>query len=117
MIEQNLILVLVLLPFLGALITATLPVNAHNAAAWISGLVLLAGLGLMTGFHPAIAEGRILRGVVHRESVDEAEGQAAESDYLKSQGIVGGEELRTMPVSIRSRRRLSWLSINILLNF
>ncbi len=64
MIEQNLILVLVLLPFLGATITATLPVNAHNAAAWISGLVLLAGLGLMAGFHPAIAEGRILRGVV-----------------------------------------------------
>jgi magnesium transporter len=31
------------------------------------------------------------------------------------QGIVG-EELRMMPVSLRARRRLSWLSINIFLN-
>jgi len=64
MIEQNLILVLVMLPFLGAAITATLPVNAHNAAAWISGLVLAAGLALMAVFHAPVAEGRILRGVV-----------------------------------------------------
>ncbi|NTT86879.1 monovalent cation/H+ antiporter subunit A [Tabrizicola fusiformis] len=64
MIEQNLILVLVMLPFLGAVITATLPVNAHNAAAWISGLVLAAGLALMAVFHAPVAEGRILRGVV-----------------------------------------------------
>jgi magnesium transporter len=35
---------------------------------------------------------------------------------LSTQGIVGGEELRTMPTLIRSRRRLSWLSINIVLN-
>lgn len=66
---------------------------------------------------PVVDQKGILRGVVHRESVDEAEGQAAESDYLKSQGIVGGEELRTMSVSLRSRRRLSWLSVNVLLNF
>jgi magnesium transporter len=38
------------------------------------------------------------------------------SDYLKSQGIIGGEELRSMPLLLRSRRRLSWLSINIVLN-
>jgi magnesium transporter len=41
---------------------------------------------------------------------------ATESDYLKSQGIVGGEELRTMPLILRSRRRLSWLSVNVFLN-
>jgi magnesium transporter len=35
---------------------------------------------------------------------------------MESQGIVGGEELRTMPILLRSRRRLSWLSVNILLN-
>ena len=31
-------------------------------------------------------------------------------------GIVGGEEIRTMPLLRRSRRRLTWLSVNILLN-
>ena len=36
-----------MLPFLGAVITATLPVNAHNAAAWISGLVLAAGRAML----------------------------------------------------------------------
>ncbi|NND97845.1 MAG: magnesium transporter [Pirellulaceae bacterium] len=57
-----------------------------------------------------------LKGILHREAVDYEETRAAESDYLKSQGIVGGEELRTMPVWLRSRRRLSWLSINVVLN-
>jgi magnesium transporter len=31
-------------------------------------------------------------------------------------GIVGGDEVRTLPTRTRARRRLSWLSINILLN-
>jgi magnesium transporter len=31
-------------------------------------------------------------------------------------GIVGGEELRTLPLRVRSVRRLSWLTVNILLN-
>lgn len=57
-----------------------------------------------------------LLGVVHRDDVEEALADRADSDYLKSQGIVGGEELRTMPTLLRSRRRLAWLSINILLN-
>ncbi|MBD3160575.1 MAG: magnesium transporter [Candidatus Eisenbacteria bacterium] len=61
------------------------------------------------------AHGRLV-GVVQRESVDEAVAERAGSDYRKSQGIVGGEELRTMPLFLRSRRRLSWLSVNILLN-
>lgn len=61
------------------------------------------------------ATGNLL-GVIHRQAVDHAEVLESESDYLKSQGIVGGEELRTMPLWLRSRRRLSWLSINVLLN-
>ncbi len=61
------------------------------------------------------AEGGLL-GVVHRNAVDYEATRAAESDFLKSQGIIGGEELRTMPLMQRARRRLSWLSINILLN-
>lgn len=65
---------------------------------------------------PVVDEDGILKGVLHREAVSYGETRAAESDYLKSQGIVGGEELRTMPIWLRARRRLSWLSINVLLN-
>ena len=59
-------------------------------------------------------EGRLV-GVARRGDVEEAIGDRTASDYLKTQGILS-EELRTMPVSVRARRRLSWLSINILLN-
>ncbi len=60
-------------------------------------------------------DGRLI-GIVRREDVDEALIDRSDSDYLKSQGIVGGEELRSMPLWRRSSRRLSWLSINIFLN-
>ena len=36
--------------------------------------------------------------------------------FLNFSGIVGGEELRSMPMLSRSFRRLSWLSVNIFLN-
>ncbi len=65
---------------------------------------------------PVVDHDGRLKGVLHREAVNYEETRAAESDYLKSQGIVGGEELRSMPLWLRARRRLSWLSINILLN-
>jgi len=65
---------------------------------------------------PVVDEGGRLQGVVRRGDVEQAITNRAESDYLKSQGIIGGEELRTMPLRIRASRRLSWLSLNILLN-
>jgi magnesium transporter len=46
----------------------------------------------------------------------EALTERAEADHLKAAGIIGGDELRSMPVIVRSRRRLAWLSINIGLN-
>jgi len=61
------------------------------------------------------AEGHIL-GVVRRRAVYDAVAEAAGADHRKSQGIVGGEELRSMPTQLRSRRRLSWLTVNIFLN-
>ncbi len=60
-------------------------------------------------------EGALI-GLVTRSSVRLALVDKVESDHRKSQGIVGGEELRTMPLLERSKRRLSWLSVNILLN-
>ncbi len=64
---------------------------------------------------PVVNDSGMLVGVVRRDDVEEALGDRNASDYLKSQGIIS-EELRTMPVVVRARRRLSWLSVNILLN-
>jgi magnesium transporter len=61
-------------------------------------------------------DGRLL-GIVRRDDVLEAVGDRHQADYLKAQGIIGGEELRSMPVLTRARRRLAWLSVNIGLNF
>jgi len=60
-------------------------------------------------------DGRLV-GVVERGDIDYAEVEEAEDVYRQAQGIVGGEELRTMPLLKRSRRRLAWLSANIVLN-
>ncbi len=57
-----------------------------------------------------------LLGVVRRTAVQEALAERSEREMLRMQGIVGGDEIRTLPILTRSRRRLSWLSINIVLN-
>ncbi len=56
-----------------------------------------------------------LLGIVRRSAVDEALADRNADDYRKAQGIVR-EELRSMPLLLRSRRRLAWLTINIGLN-
>lgn len=60
------------------------------------------------------ADGRLV-GVVSRAALSQALLERAESENLKLQGIVG-DELRSMPTWVRSRRRLAWLSANIVLN-
>ena len=65
---------------------------------------------------PVVDDRDNLLGIVRRRAVLEALTEKAESDSLKVAGIVGGDELRSMPVLIRSRRRLAWLSVNIALN-
>jgi len=65
---------------------------------------------------PVVDDHNRVLGVVRRRAVYDAVAERADADHLKSQGIVGGEELRSMPTSIRSGRRLSWLSVNIVLN-
>ena len=65
---------------------------------------------------PVVDERKYLLGIVRRRALLEALNEKAETDHLKAAGIVGGEELRSMPVMLRSRRRLSWLTINIGLN-
>jgi magnesium transporter len=65
---------------------------------------------------PVISDGNHLEGVVMRKDIRREETEQANRELLETQGIVGGEELRTMPIFLRSKRRLSWLSVNILLN-
>jgi magnesium transporter len=65
---------------------------------------------------PVVDDDDHLLGVARRLDVLEAAGEREKDTYLKASGIVGGEELRSMPVLRRSKRRLSWLTVNILLN-
>ncbi|MDE0471360.1 MAG: magnesium transporter [Ekhidna sp.] len=65
---------------------------------------------------PVVDDRLQLKGVVLRKDLREAQAEQENVEHLETQGIVGGEELRTMSVWLRARRRLSWLSVNILLN-
>jgi magnesium transporter len=65
---------------------------------------------------PAVDSGGVLVGVVRSVDVEQAAAERSQRSFLKFMGIVGGEELRTMPLRIRTMRRLSWLSVNIVLN-
>jgi len=65
---------------------------------------------------PVVDASNRLVGVVQRSDVEAALAGRGDSDYRKSQGIIGGEELRSMPILTRSGRRLAWLSVNVLLN-
>ncbi len=65
---------------------------------------------------PVVDPNGFLLGVVLRKDLLEAVAEHTSLEHLETQGIVGGDELRTMPVWTRASRRLSWLSVNILLN-
>jgi len=65
---------------------------------------------------PVVDSSGRLVGRLRQHAVFEAISERAQEAQLKTQGIVGGEELRHFPIMLRSKRRLSWLSINILLN-
>lgn len=65
---------------------------------------------------PVVDSDRRLVGVIEASDVAKADIEEADERYRQSQGIVGGEELRSMPLLLRSRRRLAWLSANIVLN-
>jgi len=65
---------------------------------------------------PVVDEQNILLGVVLPAAVEEATRKKSVDQFLGVSGIVGGEEFRSMPLLVRSGRRLSWLSLNIVLN-
>jgi magnesium transporter len=64
---------------------------------------------------PVVDDARRVLGVVRRSAVDEALAESAQSDHMKSMGL-SREELRSMPLLHRARRRLAWLTVNVALN-
>lgn len=65
---------------------------------------------------PVINEEGQLVGIVNRAIMEKAEHKKSNRSFMRILGIVGGEEIRSLPLRVRSGRRLSWLSINIVLN-
>lgn len=65
---------------------------------------------------PVVDADLCLQGVVLPEAVEEAKRKKSVHQFLGLSGIIGGEEFRSMPLLVRSGRRLSWLSLNIVLN-
>jgi len=64
---------------------------------------------------PVVDDHERLVGVVRRAAVEEAATERSEQQFLRFGGIIGGEELRTMPLLERCARRLAFLGPNILL--
>lgn len=65
---------------------------------------------------PVVDDMGRLVGVVLPKGIEEAVNKQKTKTFLRLSGIIGGEEFRTMPLLSRSGRRLSWLSMNIVLN-
>ncbi len=65
---------------------------------------------------PVVDDEDRLIGVVERIAVEEATEERSDRTFMSFTGIVGGEELRQMPLMSRAPRRLSWLVASIFLN-
>jgi magnesium transporter len=90
------------------------PVRVHQATG-LEDLSALFDAHPFVGI-PVVDDADHVMGVVLRERVRRAEIEHSEKSRMRSSGIVSGDELRSMPLLLRSRRRLSWLSLNIVLN-
>ena len=91
------------------------PVDAINASAGLDQLEEFFE-SRDTPIAPVVDNAGRLLGAIRRRAVFDAISERSDESYLKSQGIVGGDEFRSMPLHIRSGRRLSWLIVKIFLN-
>jgi len=91
------------------------PVDAINAAAGLDQLEEWFE-SRDTPLAPVVDDAGRLLGALRRRAVFDAIAERSDESYLKSQGIVGGDEFRSMPLYLRSGRRLSWLIVKIFLN-
>ncbi|MFQ8431721.1 monovalent cation/H+ antiporter subunit A [Amaricoccus sp. W119] len=60
MVESNLLLILLILPFAGSVVAATSPANLRNAEVWLSAAVSALGLGILVALHGAVADGGVV---------------------------------------------------------
>jgi len=65
---------------------------------------------------PVVNANKKMVGIITADDVNKSKEKTSIETLLKFTGIGGGEELRTMPLFLRVRNRLSWLSLNIGLN-
>src|SRR6185436_13392826 len=61
MMPDALLLLVVSLPFVGAIAAGLLPTYARNAAAWLAGAVTLVDLALVWAAYPTVAAGGVVR--------------------------------------------------------
>ena len=59
--DSSLLILLVLLPFAGSIVAATLPANARTAEAWLAGLITVAGFAIAIRLYPSVADGGVVR--------------------------------------------------------
>jgi len=65
---------------------------------------------------PVVDDDGRLVGMLRRQDVEEAIAAKANRNFLKVLGISGGEELRSMPLRNRVKGRMSWLTVNLVLD-
>ena len=68
-----------------------------------------------TGLPVTDTDGHLV-GLIRRGDAEQAVGERAEKNFMQFSGIIGGDELRSMGLFRRSFSRLSWLTLNMLLN-
>ncbi|MEO4000381.1 monovalent cation/H+ antiporter subunit A [Mesorhizobium sp. CAU 1732] len=61
MTDENILLLLILLPFMGSALAAMLPANARNAEAWLSGGITLLAFSLTASIFPSVVDGEVVR--------------------------------------------------------
>ncbi len=61
MSSENLLYLLIALPFAGSALAAILPTNARNTEAWLAGSVMFAAFAIVAILYPFISEGEVLR--------------------------------------------------------
>ncbi|MGI6856641.1 monovalent cation/H+ antiporter subunit A [Mesorhizobium sp. 1B3] len=61
MIDENLLLLLIFLPFLGSAFAAMLSANARNTEAWLSGFVSALAFAAAAFLYPTISSGTVVR--------------------------------------------------------
>jgi magnesium transporter len=102
---------------------ANTPVTTVASTKVVSAPTDLPGAGLLKLFRrlhllavPVVDASNHMLGVVTQDDALRFSEEDADEEMLRLAGIAGGDEFRDMPLRRRASRRLSWLSVNVLLN-